>query len=562
MLKNLLVISILLLVLTSCDSNEIYVSPQGNQTSSGTKSDPLSFVAGINHISKLLKEKRLPKDGIKINVLGGVYQFDRPIVLSKEFKGTREAPITIQAVVGENVLFDGSMLIDSEKFNTIKNRKKTPLTKSAIDKIMVADGFLTLEGTSFVKVIGLSVKNVGSGSVYKITGDHNLIASAKISNSTAIGVDVSGNSNRVKGCDLIDLDTHVKLDGGVRSPNEIIPGYNVVENCHIYQNNFKHKKVNITLKGVSNTFRNNLIHNSLGRSMVVKGNDHIIEYNELFNIGFDEGDGGAIYSGGDLGGFGNIYRYNFFHHLIPISDKVECAGLHLDDGQSGATCVGNVFYKSASKGISMCGGAGHTLKENVFLEGDRGAYFATSLGNEIFQIQKEIKADLNHPRRGTKEDYIGRVEAYTGEKGWANSPWKEKYPLMNTILSDTLKFGRFWPIHHTIENNFYYNNKKSFDEIIDYRVDSIVVTKSSIKNNKCVSMNDFVDYENMSFKFKNEMKYPNIPFDEIGLYIDEYRSEMPKKEHYRKAIKRFYEGISNGDSGVKKRFNSAKIVEE
>ena len=30
--------------------------------------------------------------------------------------------------------------------------------------------------------------------------------------------------------------------------------------------------------------------------MVVNGNEHVVEYNELFNIGFEEGDGGAIYS--------------------------------------------------------------------------------------------------------------------------------------------------------------------------------------------------------------------------------------------------------------------------
>ncbi|NMH89867.1 right-handed parallel beta-helix repeat-containing protein [Flavivirga algicola] len=451
-------------------------------------------------------------------------------------------------------------------FDTLTNRlfiyPPEPMTEHTEIGLAVADGFLKLDATSYVHIIGLSVKNVGSGSVYKIGGDHNLVASARITNSTATGIEINGKNNSVKGCDFVDLDTHIKLNGGLRTPTEITAGNNSVENCHIYQKNFEHEKVNIGMNGVGNIFRNNLIHNSLGQAMIVKGNDHLIELNELFNIGYDEGDGGAIYSGADLGGFGNTYRHNFFHHLMHVPKKVERAGLHLDDGQSGATCIGNVFYKSASKGIFMFGGAGHTLKDNVFLEGDRGAYYVVSLGHKMFGIQKEIKADPNHHRRGTKEDYIGRVEDYTGVDGWGKSPWKDKYPLMNTILSDTLEYGRLWPIHHTIENNFYYKNKRSIDKIIDYRVPSEVIAKSSVKNNKHVSPDDFKDYKNMNFKFKNETEHPKIPFDKIGLYIDAYRSQVPDKEKYRKEVKAFFKGIPSGRPGTKKRFNSAKLVEE
>ncbi len=451
-------------------------------------------------------------------------------------------------------------------FDTLTNRlfiyPPEPLTEHTEIGLAVADGFLTMDATSYVQILGLSVKNVGSGSAYKINGDHNLVASARITNSTATGIEINGKHNSVKGCDLVDLDVHVRLNGGLRSPNEITAGNNSVENCHIYQKNFEHEKVNIGMNGVGNIFRNNLIHNSLGQAMIVRGNDHLIEFNELFNIGYDEGDGGAIYSGADLGGFGNTYQYNFFHHLMHVPGKVERAGLHLDDGQSGATCIGNVFYKSASKGIFMFGGAGHTLRDNVFLEGDRGAYYVVSLGHKMFGIQKEIKVDPNHHRRGTKEDYIGRVEDYTGVNGWSKSPWKDKYPLMNTILSDTLEFGRLWPIHHTIETNFYYKNKRSLDKIIDYRVPSQVIAKSSVKNNKHVSPNDFEDYENMNFKLKDETKYPKIPFNRIGLYTDEYRNKIPDKDKYRKAVKKFFKGIPSGHPGTKRRFDSAKFIEK
>ncbi|CAZ94408.1 right-handed parallel beta-helix repeat-containing protein [Zobellia galactanivorans] len=451
-------------------------------------------------------------------------------------------------------------------FDPLTNRlfvyPPTPINGNTQIGLSVANGFLALDGTRHVKVIGLSVKNVGSGSVYTIKGEHNLVAGAQITNSTAVGVEILGTDNVVKSCDLVDLDVHVRLSGGLRSPDEITPGNNLVENCQIYQDSFKHEKVNIVMNGVGNIFRHNMIHNSLGQAMVVNGNDHLVEYNELFNIGYEEGDGGAIYSGADLGGFGNTYRYNFFHHLMHVPGKVERAGLHLDDGQSGATVIGNVFYKSASKGAFMFGGAGHTVKENVFLEGDRGAYFVQSLGNKMFDIQKEIAADPNHHRKGTKEDYIGRVEVYTGKRGWTKSPWKDKYPLMRTILSDTLEFGRLWPIHIKVEDNFNYANKRGIDKIIDYRVAPEAIAKSSVKNNKEVTPDDFVDYDAMNFAFKDGKKHAAIPFAQIGLYVDSYRKNTPDKTKYRTAIKEHFKGIVSGHPGTLLRIDTAKLVRE
>ncbi|WP_170179702.1 right-handed parallel beta-helix repeat-containing protein [Flavivirga rizhaonensis] len=766
--NNIYFLLALFLLFTSCNTFEIYVSPKGGVNNSGSKSDPMSFEAAIKKASKLLKEEGLPKNGLKITVMGGIYRFNKKIILGPEFKGTPDQPIKIHVEEGAHALFDGSMLIAPESFGYVENpEEKARLASSAVDKIKVAtitstemverfneslmlnlsydgeeflpsafpnegyasfkmevvvdevsppaipvgkeahgiraghvpylepgkprgwkgslkeprgaqvnisdkvddmagswlqwqeeinrnntrnqltgyieanwllssqpiyaasaetksvhltralgygwawrktdksfrvfgllceldqpgewhfdpltnrlfvyppkpmtektqialsvaDGFLALDETSYVEVVGLSVKNVGSGSVYKIGGDHNLVASSKITNSIATGLEVLGTNNAVKGCDLIDLDVHVKLDGGIRSPNEITAGNNTVENCHIYQKNFEHEKVNIVMKGVGNSFRHNLIHNSLGQAMIVYGNDQIVEFNELFNIGYDEGDGGAIYSGADLGGYGNSYKYNFFHHLMHVPGKVERAGLHLDDGQSGATCIGNIFYKSASKGIFMFGGSGHTLKENVFLEGDRGAYYVRSLGEKMYKIEKEIQKDLNHHRRGTKEDYIGRVEKYTGINGWSKSPWKDKYPLMNTILSDSSIYGRLWPTHIKIESNFYYNNKKSIDRIIDSRVEPEVVARSSVKDNELLSKNDFVNYENMDFMFKDGTNFPKIPFDKMGLQLDEYRKQMPEKEAYRKALKEFFKDISSSHPGTKKRINTSKVIE-
>lgn len=765
MMKKITFLVAMLLLMVNVNAIEIYVTPNGGANNKGTKKDPMSFEAAIKSVSKLLEQKDLPNAGITINVLGGRYRFTNPIVLGSEFQGTANNPIVIRAVEGEEVLFDGSMLLNASSFETVTNKdEKARLSAKAIDKVRVAtitnktmidrfsktlmlnlsfngkeylpavfpnhgyadfveetlsaeitppaipvgkegygvragyvpylaadkprgwkgsltepcgararfdnkademagtwqqwenelsrnntrnqltgfieanwllssqaiyaasgkekcvhlsralaygwawrnndkpfrvfgmlceldnpgewhfdpltnrlfvyppekindnteislsvaQGFIELKGASHVQLIGLSVKNVGSGSVYKIGGDHNLVASATISNCTATGVDVGGENNSVKGCNLIDLNVHARLQGGVRSANEIRSANNSIENCHIYQKQFKHEKVNISMNGVGNVFRNNLVHNSLGQAMVVNGNEHLIELNEFFNVGYDEGDGGAIYSGADLGGFGNVYRHNFFHHLMHCPGKVTRSGIHLDDGQSGATCIGNVFYKSAAKGIFTFGGAGHTIYDNVLLEGDRGIYLVQCLGEKYYHMEKEIRQNPKHHRRGTKEDYVGRVEATIGENGWAKSPWLEKYPLFNEVMSDTAMYGRLWPILITVKNNYAYGNK--INDIPDHRISPEALAKCKIEDYKEVSPSDFVDYDNLNFQFKDTSKFPDIPFNQIGLKNDEYRKSSPDKTKYRRGVKDFFEGIGSMP-GTKKHIDTSTLVE-
>ncbi len=436
----------------------------------------------------------------------------------------------------------------------------SPLTAKSTVGVALASGFLHLKGTSYLHVIGLNARNFGNGSVYALAGSHNLLADATIRNSTATGVSVGGHDNTARDLDLIDLNRHVNLSGGKRSSNEITAGRNTVANCHIYQKNVKHLKVNIALSGVGNAFRNNLVHNSIGQAMVIRGNDHLIELNEFFNIGYEEGDGGAMYAGGDLTGYGVHYRHNFFHHLMHVPGKVERSGIHLDDLQAGSICTGNVFYKSAAKGIHMNGGAGHTLSDNVFLEGNLGIYNVGHGGKKNYDRQLRISADAKAPERFTKEDYVGRAERLVGRNGWNKEPWKSKYPVFRQVMNDTGENGRLWPIRCTAENNFYHANR--YNRTIFSRCSPEVMSKVSLKEDRAVEPSDFANYHAMDFRFTGGAgkAFPAIPFTKIGLQLEGHRDSMPQKAHYRTKVKEFFKGIKSMP-GTKKQINTAVLVE-
>lgn len=436
-----------------------------------------------------------------------------------------------------------------------------PIRRDTEIALSVANGFLHLDGTSHVVIRGLTVRNVGGGSVFKVRGKDNVISGCVVRDCTATGLDIAGSRNAAKGCDLIDLTRHAALSGGRRSPTEITPGGNAVENCHIYQKYMSHEKVNVTVIGIGNRFANNLVHNSLGQAVVVNGNDHVLERNEFFNVGYDEGDGGAVYSGADMTGYGATYRHNFFHHLMHVPGKVERSGIHLDDLQAGSICDGNIFFKSAGKGIHMNGGAGHILKNNVFLDGFRGIYNTAGGGQRSYDRQLGIDADPNHVYRNTKENYIGRAERIVGPRGWENSPWKEAYPLMFEVLNDAGVYGRYWPIRCVVANNYYYRNQRG-DHTIWSRASKEVLAKNVFTNEQLIAPEQFTDYDQLDLSFKpGQEGLPPIPFHDIGLRLDEHRSAMPDKANYRSAVRERFRGIPCMP-GTRERIDTAKVVEE
>lgn len=425
--------------------------------------------------------------------------------------------------------------------------------------VPVASGALHFDGCEHVEVRGIEVRNVASGPVVNLGGRFNRLSRSLLTNCTALGVELRGEHNTLVGCDLVDLRGHVNLRGGRRGPGVLESGHNRVENCHLYQRRFARDGVRISISGVGQTLRHCLIHNSGTQAVTVSGNDHLIELNELFNIGFEEGDGGAIYAGGDLAGYGVVYRHNFIHHLMHVPGKVERSGIHLDDLQAGSTCIGNVFYKSAGKGIFMNGGAGHRILDNVFVEGFRGVYNVGAGSRKNYDRQAAIDGDPQHDYRGKKEDYVGRVRALLGEAGWREEPWASRYPRMVEVLDDDGAFGRLWPIRCEVRGNLYSSNQRG-DAAIWSRVAPEAAAKSVIADERAIGTDAFRDPAQLNFAWRDPQGFPALPFERIGLRLDEDRAGMPDKAAYREALRRRLEGVPCMP-GTRERVDSAALVE-
>ncbi len=363
-----------------------------------------------------------------------------------------------------------------------------------------------------------------------------------VSNSTA------------KSCDFLDIPNSIRLYGGsFTSSGSINQGNNRIENCHftqIYSKDFDGKAVGI--RGVRNIFKNNLVHNENIQPITYAGIDHIIERNEIFNVGIEEGDGGAIYTGADVMSYGNILKHNFIHHIMSIPTLLGRASIFSDDFDGGDQMRENVTYKGGWEVLKMNKGAGHTVQFNVILDGYRGirqGKGGTSAYNSAMQYINGTNG--KSPTSSDKKNYIGRMLQKIGVPGWQSGLnetnwynkiepfWKNRYPFFNYAMKAYSNNNQMNAYECRYYDNMFWSNTKNVELGGD--------TNANILRSRSINLSIFENANDMNFKFKEPRPSyaPNIPFENIGLYADSYRCAIPNKNDYRRLIKQHFEGLAS-----------------
>lgn len=349
---------------------------------------------------------------------------------------------------------------------------------------------------------------------------------------------LSGTHNGLQSCDIYDVQNAGRLYGGKASHDQIEHANNYIQNCHftqVHALDFYGKVSGIN--GAGNIFRNNLCHNHNGQIVTMEGVDHLVELNEVFNTGVEEGDGGAFYQGSMFYSWGNVFRHNFFHHIMCIPGLYSRAAIFADDGDAGDEMYGNVFYKAADS-IKSNNGPGHYIHGNLFIDGIQPVLVLA--GNGKGKWGAVINRLKRNPTENTKNNLVGRGLNVMGRPGWSDgldpnqwpdavSPfWRERYPRLDALLNDWGRRKSF-DVVCKVENNF------AFDWAKDdpWRLPSV----TEARNNRNRSLSIFQNPKVLDFSYRGGRKpawAPEIPFEKIGLYKDEFRTKMPDKNAYRK----------------------------
>ena len=335
------------------------------------------------------------------------------------------------------------------------------LADATVALSILSESILTATDVSYLTLRGLSFTGT-RGDGLTLSGDHLTVENCTVKNVAGNAMVINGNHIRVSGCELCRLGRGgVLIEGGDR--RTLTPSHNVLERNHVH-----HFSEIVTtyqpafhLEGVGNLCRNNCIHDSTHMAISFMGNDHVIEYNEIYDVCKTADDSSAVYSGRDYTVQGTIIRYNYFHD-IKSSEKndVGIFAVYCDDNLGKCTVTNNVFERCQSA-LLLHGGHNMTFRGNVIV--DACPKSKNSLNFSKYHYPEDLVGDGLHVKR------LANVP-------WQSEIWTKAYPQIARYLSwdahteqryphDADISGNVIVNHHPFEVNFRWYDKRFGNKI-------------------------------------------------------------------------------------------------
>jgi len=398
------------------------------------------------------------------------------------------------------------------------------------------DSLITLDNASHVIIKGLHFLGSLGDAVCIKGGEGNLVAGCDISNVARSGISIRGGKNhRVVSNDVRETGGNgISAAGGVKASLE--PAGHEIANNDVSRaaNDFPVPAIQIGIGGSSQILHDgvgihvshNRVHDTANAGITFGGADNLFELNEVYRVGMNSGDLGGFYGYCGFTGFGNVMRNNFVHHSMNGN------AFYMDDGTSGATVTGNVAYKCAM-GVLMGGGHYNHFDHNIIIDCPKGIH--------IDDRGVSRKYTLDDKRLG------GDVRSVSPDQ----SPWKEKHPELAALVASgetTIPKG------DSVIGNVLINCPTPI-ELPKPENAGGVEQKGNITEG---SLAEFTDVENFDFSLKPGSTlvaaiegFPPIPFQQIGLQIDEYRKSIPSRD---------MKLLKEGDT-TKRKFSSTTDIE-
>ena len=381
--------------------------------------------------------------------------------------------------------------------------------------VSVSDALVRLTDVSHVTFQGM-ILEAARGTAVTITGGTQIrIAGCVLRNLGSWGVLIEGGAkNGVVGCDIYQTGSGgIGLDGCsiYASGNKgigrktLTPAGHFADNNHIHHYSRWNRMYQpaVSIGGVGNRATHNLIHDAPHMAIEFSGNDHLIEFNEIYNVCQESNDAGAVYAGRDWTMRGTVIRHNYLHHINGFQGH-GCVGIYLDDMFCGTTIYGNVFYQVTNAAF-IGGGRDNRVENNLFVDCKPS-------------LHVDARA-MGWARSSVKDDMIPRLNAVP----YKSDLWQRRYPELVKILDDEPAA----PKGNIIARNISFVGR--WDDIEGVARPYVAQTNNLVDQDPL-----FEDKPPKSFRLRAAspayaIGFKPIPFEEIGLYKDEYRREVPAR---------------------------------
>jgi hypothetical protein len=409
---------------------------------------------------------------------------------------------------------------------------------SDIDKghayVSIIKNLIDLTRVSFLTIQGITLEGCRETAIKMQDCNNNSIVACTIRNLGDWAVIINGGyRNGVKGCDIYDAGAGgINIHAGDRKTL-------VAAECFADNNYIHHiarlKRVynpGITINGVGNRVSHNVIAHLPHMAVGFGGNNHLIEFNEIYDVCYESNDAGAVYSGRNWTYRGNTISYNYFHDISGFEAK-GCVGVYLDDAFSSADITGNVFNK-VTEAVKIGGGRDNHVVNNIFID------CIPSLEIDARGLGWMADFPLSWIKEAREKGTISGI-AYN------LPPYSTKYPELLTLLTDEPAAPKGNVISRNICVGGQWDKPAGFwkgaieDRARPYlkMEDNIVAPGSGVQDSLSKGFvradPQFVNQNNpANGKFQLagsspalKLGFRQIPFDKIGLYQSEVRASWP-----------------------------------
>lgn len=398
-------------------------------------------------------------------------------------------------------------------------------------EVSMAPGMFTLTEASHVTIRGLWFETARSTAITIKGGQQCRVVGCTFRNLGNHAVTIfDGKENGVVGCDMYGMGGGgIYLVGGDRKA--LTPAGHFAENNHIHHFGRWDRmyRPGIFMSGVGLRASHNLIHDAPHAAILFGGQEHLFEYNEIHNVCYESHDCGAIYAGRSWCLRGNVFQYNYLHH-ISGKDAGICRGIYLDDEFSGATVRNNVFSQ-VMQAVFVGGGRDNLVENNVFVDCPRAFHLdARALGWAAYAVEPRLKT--------------ARETGVLCGVRFKEPPFSTRYPKLAVMLDDEPAK----PKGNIVRRNIFWQGQseylrrmaqgKPIEATWWQHIEAKVLDLVRLDDNLINEDPKFVDEKAGNFQLREDspawkLGFQRIPVEKIGLHKDDCRASWPVKHEVR-----------------------------
>ncbi len=283
---------------------------------------------------------------------------------------------------------------------------------------------------------GLTIEGARASCIEIAGGKEVSIEHCQLRHAGNLGVHIyHGQQHRVAHCEITSTGAGaIRVDGGHRET--LLPCDHKIEHnrLHEYAQLQLAYRPAVNVYGVGVSVRHNSIFDAPHAAIVLHGNEHVIEYNEIHHVCRETDDVGAIYLAHNPTYRGNVIRHNHIHDLGGFS-RTGVIGIYLDDFASGTHVSHNVLERTG-RGIAIGGGRDNIIENNLILDC-------------LAAVQIDCRGttwakDFVKGNRSRFDDYLGQIEEF-------REIYTQRYPELATLMDDSPELAK----GNRIERNLY-----------------------------------------------------------------------------------------------------------